>query len=328
MSPLERQDRFSSMELVRKYAVIITAVALVVIGVTITGGTFLSGNNLLNVGERAAMVGIVSLGQMLVILTGAIDLSVSGILAFGLAVSALMMNSSANIPMPVVIVATLLVTTLCGSINGLLASKTKIPPFMMTLATYLIYQSAALVISGASNLKFEKMVEWMTDTFHLTSSVSRFLPTAAWILISALIISVLSSTTFGKNVYTTGANGTAGYLSGVNVQRIRFMVYALSGLLCGIAAIIIEFRMGRINPTSSTASYQIDSIAAVIVGGASLSGGEGNVYGTFVGAFIMASLINIMNLIGLDVYSQDMIKGIVLVVFVFITQYLSNAQKN
>jgi ribose/xylose/arabinose/galactoside ABC-type transport system permease subunit len=320
------KERKTAIELLRKYAVVVTAVLMVVVAIIWTKGVFISTNNLLNIGERAAAIGIVALGQMLVILTGGIDLSVSGIIAISFSVTSLLSDKSTVIPIPFVILIMILIAVACGSLNGLLASRTKIPPFMLTLGTYLIYYSVALVLSGAANVSFENQVDWIIRTFNFGGLMGRLFPTILWVVVSGIIIFMLASMKFGKNVYATGASELAAILSGINGKRVKFTVYALSGFLSGIAALTIQFRLRECNPATAT-SYQIESIAAVVVGGASLTGGEGNVYGTFVGSFIMAALVNLLNLIGVDVYSQDIVKGIVLIGFITLTQFLSKSKR-
>ena len=313
-------------EILRKYAVIITAILMVVIATIITGGKFLTSNNLLNVGERAAAIGIVALGQMLVILTGGIDLSVSGTIAVAWAVTDMLTYKITTIPIPLAILIMVAICTVCGMINGVIVSKTKIPPFLITLGTNLIYTSIALVLCKAANVSFENQSDWMIVTFGLRGITARLFPTITWVVISGIIIFVLSYTKYGKNTYATGGGDLAARYSGINTRKQKFSVYMISGLMCGIAALLLEFRMRNIN-TTSAASYQIDSIAAVIVGGASITGGEGNVYGTFVGSFIMAALVNVLNLAGVDVYSQDIVKGIVLILCIALTQFLANSNK-
>ena len=327
MHTLHQAKNRSAMELLRKYAVIVTAAVMILVATAVTGGSFLSGSNLLNVGERAAAIGIVALGQMLVILTGGIDLSVGGTIAVAWAVTDLLTTKITTIPIPVAIALMLLVTTACGAFNGLLVSFTKIPPFMLTLGTRLIYTSLAFVICSATNLGFERQSDWLIATFGLEGTVARVFPTVMWVVISAIVIFVLAYTRFGKNTYATGGGELAARYSGINTKLQKFKVYTLCGLLCGVAALLLEFRLRNVNATSA-ASYQIDSIAAVIVGGASLSGGEGNVYGTFVGAFIMAALVNMLNLAGVDVYSQDIYKGVILIACIFLTQVLTRMNKN
>lgn len=318
------KEKSTPEEILRKFSVFFTALLMIIFGELITKGTFLSSSNLLNVGERAAAIGIISLGQMLVILTGGLDLSVCGIVAVGYSITTILL--AANIfPMPVVIGLMILGTTLCGAINGLLVSRTKVPPFMITLGTYMVFQSLALVLSKAENMHYTAQVEWMKLNWGLNGMIGRLFPTLLWLTISILFILMLSYSRIGKNIYQTGGKELSAKMSGINTKRIKFFVYTATGFLCGIAALLLEFRLTFSNATSTT-SFQIASIAAVIIGGTSIKGGEGNVYGTFIGAFIMASLDNLMNLVGLQVYSQDIVKGIFLLCFLGITVLF--AQRN
>ena len=312
-------------EILRRYSVVISVVIMILFGELITQGSFLSGDNLLNVGERAAAIGIIALGQMLVILTGGIDLSVSGIVAVGYSITALLLEAN-SVPVPVVIVLMLLGTTLCGAINGLLVSRTKVPPFMITLGTYMVFQSLALVLSQAQNMHYNGVVDYLQNNWHLTGLLGRLFPTIMWVAISVLVIFMLAYSRIGKNIYYTGGKELSARMSGINTRRIKFFVYTAAGFLCGIAALLLEFRFQFSNATS-TGTFQIASIAAVIIGGTSIKGGEGNVYGTFIGAFIMASLDNLMNLVGLQVYSQDIVKGIFLLIFLGITVLLTRRSR-
>ncbi len=313
--------RSSMQEFFRKYAVLVSGAVMILIATLSTGGTYLTTGNMLNVGERAAAIGIVALGQMLVILTGGLDMSVSGIVAVGYCVTHLLSLNEA-IPMPMVILLMILATTACGAINGFLVSRTRVPPFMITLGTYMAFQSLAYVLSSAAKLNFQAQQKWMIQTLGLSGTAGRLFPTILWITISIIVIFTLAFSRFGKNIFQTGGRELAAKMSGINTRRIKFLVYTLAGTLCGIAALTLEFRLRFCN-VSSTTSLQIASIAAVIIGGASLKGGEGNVYGTFVGAFIMASLDNLMNLVGVDVYSQDIVKGAVLLGFMCLSTALS-----
>lgn len=312
----------SPQELLRRYAVLIVAALMILVATISTGAKYLTMNNLLNVGERAASIGIVALGQMLVILSGGMDLSVCGTVAVGYCITDLLLKQG-TLPMPVIMLLMILATTLLGALNGLVISRTKVPPFMVTLGTYLMYQSLAYVLSGAATLNFQDQQKWMIQTWGLSGTMGRLFPTILWIAVSLAVIFMLAYTRLGRNVYQTGGCEQAAKMSGINTRGIRFLVYTLCGMLCGIAALTLEFRLRFCN-VSSTTSLQISSIAAVVIGGASLKGGEGHVYGTFVGAFIIGSLDNLMNLVGINVYSQDIVKGAVLLCFMCLMSLLSS----
>jgi len=315
-------ERSTFVEIIRNYSVIFTALVLVVVGLIMTGGLFISPDNLTNVGDRAAVIGIVAIGQMLVILTGNIDLSVSGIMAVGLGVGSELMKIG-GIPFQVVILLMLVATTGCGALNGLMVSRTKIPAFMLTLGTFMIYTSLGLVITKASSMGFRPMQEWINSSLVMDN---RLFSIIIWLALGVFFIFVLRSTKFGKNVYATGANELASTMSGVKTRQVKFSVYMITGALCGLSALTMMYRLGQMN-VSTTGSYQIESIASVVVGGASLNGGEGNVYGTLIGAFIMAALINLLNIYGIGVYEQNIIKGLVLLGFVILSNWLTSSKK-
>ncbi|MDY0289025.1 MAG: ABC transporter permease [Sphaerochaeta sp.] len=325
MNKTRTHEKMSIHEFLRRYSVLISAVVMLVISTSVTKGVFLSANNILNIGERAAAIGIVALGQMLVILTGGLDLSVSGIIAVGYCVSSLLLEHT-MIPVPLVIVLMLLATTLCGALNGFFVSKTRVSPFMLTLGTSMIFQSFAFVLSKGATLIFTRQIDWMKSAWGIEGVLSRVFPTFIWLLTSLVVIFILAYTRLGKNIFLTGGKELASKMSGVKTGNIKFFVYTASGFLSGLTALTIEFRVNMLN-VSSTEAFQIASIAAVVIGGTSLKGGEGNVYGTLIGAFIMASIVNVMNLTGINVYSQNIVKGVVLLTFVTISFLLSNKSK-
>jgi ribose/xylose/arabinose/galactoside ABC-type transport system permease subunit len=315
-------ERKSPLEIIRIYSVIFTAIVLIVVAVIMTRGTFLSLENLLNVGERAAAIGIVAIGQMLVILTGNIDLSVSGIMAVSLASSAALIKLE-TVPFPVVIILMLVVGIGCGALNGLVISRTKIPSFMFTLGTYLVYQSIGYVISKAQNMGFRPLQAWMNPNGTMDGRVFAII---LWLALGILFIFILAFTRFGKNIYATGASKHAATMSGVKGNQIIFLAYTICGLMCAFSAWTMEYRLGQMN-VNSTSSYQIESIGSVVVGGVSMNGGEGKAYGPLVGAFIMAALLNLLNLYGVGVYQQNIVKGLVLIGFVALSSFLTSSSQ-
>ncbi len=303
------------MQLVRKYNVIITLSFLVLLATWATKGLFLDSGNLLNVGERASIVGIVALGQMFVILTGGIDLSVGGIMALSFIV--ISRAPDAGVPVAVAIVLTLCTGTLAGLINGLIVSKTKVAPFMVTMGTMLFFSSLALYLTGSNQLYYDKLQKLFNEGLQLGILGSRLLPTVTWLIASVAVIFILQKTRYGKNLYAVGGKELAAKLSGINTVKTKICVYASSGLLSSMAAIVLAYRLSASNPDAGM-SLQLESIAAVIVGGANINGGEGSVYGTLLGAIIMAGLVNLLNLINADPFIQDAIKGLMLIAFVFL----------
>lgn len=316
----KNKQRATLLEILRRYNVLITLIFIVILATISTGGLFLDGGNLLNVGERASIVGFVAIGQMLVILTGGIDLSVGAIMALALTTAAKLSNS--GVPVGAALLVATIVSTLAGFINGLLVAKTKVPPFMITMGTMLFFFSLSLQLTGAQQLNYAIIQNFINNTFQLTAFSSRFFPTIIWLILSGITIVVLGFTRFGQNVYAVGGKEKAAYLSGINTSTVKIMVYSLSGMFCSIAAIILAYRLRASNPDAGM-RLQLESIAAVIVGGTNINGGEGNVYGTFIGAIIMATLVNLLNLVNADPFIQEAIKGLMLLFFVYLMQLLS-----
>lgn len=315
-----KYEKMTFMEAVRRYNVVITLIIFIIVATVLTRGLFLTTGNLLNVGERASTVGIVALGQMLVIITGGIDLSVGSIIA----VSFVMLGTLSNMgfPIPIVIIMTLMAGMVAGLVNGFLVAKTKVPPFMITLGTNIFFLSLALFLTGARQLNYVRVQDFLNNTFRLTGFGSRLFPTIVWLILSTVIIIVLARTSFGHNIYAIGGKELAAVLSGINAGRVKMLVYSLSGLFCSVAAIIIAYRLRASNPDAGV-PLLLESVAAVIVGGTNIMGGEGNVYGTFAGAIIMATMVNLLNLLNADPFIQDAIKGIMLLFFVYLVQVLS-----
>lgn len=308
------------IEFLRRYNVGVTFLVLFLIATFSTGGSFFTLNNLLNVGERASIVGIVAMGQMLVILTGGIDLSVNGMMAMSFTLFAVL--TAMGVPIGVAILASIVVGSILGAINGLLISRTKIPPFMVTLSTMLIFNSLALITASARELRYSNLQEFINTGFGNNVILTNLLPTIVWLILSGLLLFLLSRTRVGMNIYAVGGAEEAAFLSGIRATKTKVGVYIMSGVLCSIAALVFAYRLGSLNPISAE-SYQLESIAAVILGGANANGGEGTVYGSFFGAILIAMLGNILNLLRVDPYLQYGIMGLLLILIIIGQKYLS-----
>jgi ribose transport system permease protein len=312
--------RVSVSEILRRYNVLATLAILVLFATVSTRGLFLDVQNLINIGERASVVGIVGLGQMLVILTGGIDLSVGGIMALSLVVVSA--AGHAGLPGILIIVLAVLTGMAAGLVNGILVSRTRVPPFMVTLGTMLFSFSLATFLTGASQLEYHELQRYINGSLGLTKLGERLLPTGAWLVLSALLILVLARTRFGHNVYAVGGKELAARLSGIRTGAVKLMVYVASGLFSSVAAMVLAYRLSASNPDIGTAAL-LESIAAVVCGGTNVNGGEGSIYGTLVGAIVMAALVNLLNLLNANPYIQDAIKGLMLVAFVVFLQAIS-----
>jgi ribose transport system permease protein len=274
---------------------------------------FLTFDNLINVFRQSAVNALLALGQLLVIITAGIDLSIGSILGLT-SVLAAMMAKSGMVPEAVVVLAIGLGTGL-GLINGLLLTKLHLPhPFIPTLGMMNVARGLALVISGGFPISElpPRFRFWGAGTVAFIPT-----PVVVVLIIYGLFHLFLSRTTLGRDIYAIGGNPQAARLSGVPVDRRLTLVYALSGALAAVGAIVLTGRMNSGFPLAGVGA-ELDAIAAVIIGGASFFGGVGTVWGTLIGALIMGVLRNGLNLLNVSAYWQTVVIGAVIVVAVWI----------
>ena len=301
--------------LLEEYKSLIGLVILIGI-VGILSPSFFTVANLLNVLRQTSINGVIAAGMTFVILTGGIDLSVGSILGFSGAVAASCLASGQS--MLVTIVLTLVIGSGVGLINGIIISKGKLQPFIVTLATMTILRGATLVFtdgkpislgSGTSAIAFSK----------IGGGTIFGIPTPVVIMIFAFAICyyILTQTKMGRYTYALGGNEEATRLSGLNADRIKMFVYTISGLLASVAAIIITSRLFSAQPNAGD-GYELDAIAAVVLGGTKLAGGKGKITGTIIGALIIGVLSNALNLLNVSSYFQMIAKGVVILIAVFL----------
>ncbi len=279
---------------------------------------FLTWSNMLNVFRQTSVNAIIAAGMTFVILTGGIDLSVGSTLAISGAVAAFMLANGYSAF--VAVIAALFIGMAIGLLNGFIISKGKLQPFIVTLATMTVFRGATLVFTDGKPISAG--YEANADAFSNIGNGYLFgIPNP--ILIMALIFGVcyfiLKHTTIGRYVYSTGGNEEATQLSGVSVHRVKLFVYGMSGLLAAMGGIVITSRLASAQPTAGT-GYELDAIAAVVLGGTSLAGGIGSVMGTVVGALIIGILNNALNLLNVTSYYQLLAKGLVILVAVLLDQ--------
>ncbi len=273
---------------------------------------FLSTRNLLNVGVQAAVTAILAFGVTFVIVSGGIDLSVGSVAAF----SAIVLGWTATQqgwPGWLGVLAALAAGGACGLLNGALIAYGKLPPFIATLAMLSAARGLALVVSQGSPILLPESVAWVGGDLGGTLPVP-VLVLAATGLLAALI---LARTYTGRAMYAMGGNEEAARLSGIRVRPQKLAVYALSGLFAAVAGIVLASRLASAQPQAAT-GYELDAIAAVVIGGASLAGGVGKVSGTLVGALVLAVLRNGLNLLAVSAFWQQVVIGGVIAVAVLI----------
>jgi ribose transport system permease protein len=269
---------------------------------------FLKVGNLLNVARQIALFGIVSVGMTFVILTKGIDLSVGSIVGVVAVSSAIML--AAGIPIPLVVIAALLLGALFGAFNGLGITLFNMPPFIMTLGTLVMGRGIAMTIANGE----PQSLKDAADSFsYLGAGFLLGLPVPVWIFIVIAVIAfiVLRFTSFGRAIYAVGSNAEAARLAGIGVQRVTFLVYVISGVLSALTALIFISRLTVGEPTAGV-NLELEAISIVVIGGTSLFGGEGGVGGTVIGAAIIALMANILNLLGISPFTQQIVKGAII----------------
>jgi ribose transport system permease protein len=282
---------------------------------------FLTVSNLLNVAEQTSINAIVAVGMTFVILSGGIDLSVGSIVALAGVVLGLALRGDQ--PLALALALTLISGAVCGLVNGMLVSVGGLPPFIVTLGTMSIARGAALLITEG------RPISGFAASFRLLATGrAGFVPapviaTAVVYLIAHL---VLTRTTFGRYVYAIGGNEEATRLSGVAVRFHKTMIYVVSGVMSAIAAVILTARLNSAQPIAGM-MYELDAIAATVIGGTSLMGGEGTLAGTLVGALIMGVLRNGLNLLGVSSFLQQIVIGGVIVVAVLLDTVLKRKHR-
>jgi ribose transport system permease protein len=313
--------RITFYEFLRRYNTLFTFVAMILVATAATGGKFFTVNNALNIAERASIIGIVALGQGLVILTGAIDLSVNAIM--DISFTSIAVLAYGGMPYGWAILIALLIGIAVGLVNGILVIRTKIPPWLITLSTMMIVSAIALRWSGTTQIRFAGLQQFINGTFGMDVSTSRYFTSVVWIIFGCVFAFILAKMRFGLNLFFLGGGRRAAYLSGMHIGFVQVMAYVICGLMASIAGIFLAYRVGSLNPTSAEA-YQLYSIAAVVLGGAEINGGEGSAFGTFFGAAVLAILTNVLNILQVNIYIQNAIMGLLLVLIVFLNSALTN----
>ncbi|WP_447946516.1 ABC transporter permease [Microbacterium lacticum] len=286
----------------------------VVVLVAVFVPAFFQPNNLLNVGRQSAIVGVIAIGMTFVILTGGIDLSVGSILALSGVTTAMLINNGMVVPLAMVIA--LVVGVAVGILNGLGVAVLGIQPFIMTLATMVAIQGLSLRLTNGGPQQFNNTA----DIFRVIGSGNVLGipgPFLVFIIVAIVGILVLRYLAFGRYIYAIGGSLEAARLSGVRTKRTLILAYAISGLCAGLAGVMTASRLGVGDPTAGSLS-NLDAITAVVIGGTSLMGGTGGAVGTVFGALLLAVLSNVMNLIGISPFDQQIVKGAVIVIAVLV----------
>lgn len=316
MSKLAEKPNFG--KILQKYGALLTLV-IVVVALGVISPDFRTLNNFMKLLRQASVNGLIAFGMTAVILTGGIDLSAGSTLAVSSLVCAMLMKAGLD---PILaMLAALVLGVVLGCVSGVLITKGRLQPFIATLITMTVYRGVTLILSGGKPVSsllasgdasvggaifsgFGKGMLWEIPV-----------PVIVFAVFFGIFLFILSKTVTGRRIYATGSNEKAARLAGVNTDRTKLFVYAVSGFFAAVAGLVILSRLGSAQPTAGE-GYELDAIAAVALGGTSMSGGRGTLYGTLIGVLIIAVLNNGLNILDVSSYYQDVVKGVVILLAV------------
>jgi ribose transport system permease protein len=273
---------------------------------------FLKTRNLLNILRQVSYTGIIGLGMTFVIITGGIDLSVGSMTALVGGISILVLNALGGGAWAifVAIVVAIAVGAVFGAANGLIITKGKVAPFIVTLGTMAIFRSLTLYISGAGEFRSQ------SDLFpQLGMGYFLGIPIPVWIFIGLAVLFwlILNHTKYGRYMCAIGSNERVAKYAAIKIDKIRFFAYVIIGITVAVTAVLLSSRLNSISSSNAGQNYELDAIAAVIIGGTSMSGGSGSIIGTVIGAIILGIVNNMLNMLGVSPYLQGTVKGLVII---------------
>ncbi|MBI1881804.1 MAG: ABC transporter permease [Chloroflexi bacterium] len=295
----------------RRYLFVLLLLLLVSAFLSLNTRTFLTSNNLFNVARACSWIAIAAFGESMVIIIGGVDLSVGAVMALAGLISALCLR--AGLPIPLAIMAGLLTGGLLGWANGILVGRVKLPSYIITLGTMSIARGLAFGLTGGWPVRDLPHGFSMLGVYNLPlGSWAVPLPVLIMVGLTILVSLFLGQTIFGRYIYTLGSSERALLVSGVNVTRIRLLVYSLCGLLAALGGLLMTARLGVAAPTAAL-GYELDVIAAVVIGGTSLFGGQGSMLGVLLGAVLMQIARNGLVLLGFSAYWQALAIGAMII---------------
>jgi len=280
--------------------------------------TFLTSTNIFNILRAFSWIAISAFGECMVIITAGIDLSVGSVMGLSGLASAMLLVQGVNVP--VAVLGGLLTGLGVGFLNGLMITKGRLPPFIATLGTLLMARGLWYGITGGWPVRELPLAFRNLGQYDIPIGGLGVPSPLIFMLLCAVITSIfLTRTVWGYRIYAVGGNETAAALSGINTARVKMMVYSLCGFLTAIGGVLMTARLGVAAPTAAQ-GYELDVIAAAVVGGTSLSGGEGTILGVLIGAAIMQVLRNGLVLVGVSAYWLQAVQGLVIVVAIMLDQ--------
>lgn len=295
------------------------ALIVIIVFFTIVKPNFIAPKNLLLLLEMSALVGIVAIGQFIVMLVGGIDLSIGSVVGLSGIVSAFLM-SSGKFSTSIALIGGLAVGILFGIFNGIVITKLKIVDFIVTLGSLFIAHGIIVAMTRGYSIYTGIQPSFLKIGNTKLAGMSTAL--IAFIVLAILAQIILSTTVFGRRLYATGGNRTAAKLMGVSVDWLKIIAYIISGFLASCVGILIVGRLKSGQPAAGD-SFLFETILAVVLGGASLSGGEGTVVGTFIGSIILASIFNGLTMSGFSYFYQEIVKGVIFLIAISLSSFAS-----
>jgi ribose transport system permease protein len=322
MTNTDKQGAFAKLVAGGAFQKILAFASLVIllIGFSIASPNFMQTSNMIAILQATSVNGVLAIAATLVIITGGIDLSVGTLMTFTAVMTGVVLTNI-GMPLPLGVLAGILSGAFCGFVSGSLVAKMKIPPFIATLGMMLILKGLSLVISGTRPIYFNDTPGFdLISRGSLIGEVIPSLPIPNGVLILFIVAGatsyILSRTVLGRYCFALGSNEEAVRLSGVNTNNWKIAIYTLSGAIVGIAGLIIASRLNSAQPALGL-GYELEAIAAVVIGGTSLSGGRGTIVGTLIGALIMAVLLNGLRILSVAQEWQTVVTGAIIILAVY-----------
>ncbi|MDZ7939051.1 MAG: ABC transporter permease [Rhodoferax sp.] len=319
--------RLSGGQAKQKLLAFASLIALMVVFSILKPDAFMTQDNIIGILQSTTVIGVLAIASTFIIITSGIDLSVGVLMTFCAVMGGVFMVNW-GLPLPLGVLGAVAVGALCGVTSGLAITKLKVPPFIATLGMMMLLKGASLIITGTRPIYFSDVEGF--DSISLGSLIGMVfpdlpIPNGVLILFLVAVVSaiVLNKTALGRYTFALGSNEEAVRLSGVNVDRWKIKVYAFAGGICGVAGLLIASRLNSAQPALGQ-GYELDAIAAVVIGGTSLSGGVGTILGTLIGAFIMSVLINGLRIMSVAQEWQMVLTGLIIILAV----YTDNLRRN
>ena len=291
---------------------IVWALVLLCIVMSFASPAFLTYANITSILKQSAINGILAVGMTLVMISGGIDLSIGSVVAFCCVSAAYFSKMDTFLAVPFIVSA--LIGALIGLVNGLGISYIGFPPFIMTLSTMTAVRGLILLITDSKSVfSLPKKFLAIANNYWLG------VPILVWFFIAIVILGhiLLKATVFGKWIYAVGGNERAANLSGINTPKVKTLLYVICGLLAGITGALLASRISSGNPSVAD-GYEMDAVAAAVIGGVSMSGGSGTMFGTLIGTLVLGVMRNSFDIMGLSSYYQQIMKGVIILISVFI----------